>query len=133
MLRPIATERAPSAIGPYSQAIVAGEWLYCSGQIALDPKTMEWVGEGDVRAQTHQVLQNLKAVIEAGGASLEQVVKCQVFLRDMHDFAVVNEVYAEYFQSATPPARACVAVAALPKFVDVEIDAVVYLGPQTSS
>lgn len=128
MLRPVSTDQAPSAIGPYSQAIVAGDWLYCSGQIALDPTTMELVGEGDVRVQARQVLSNLQAVIVAAGASLRQVVKCQVFLRDMHDFAAVNEIYGEFFDGPTPPARACVAVAALPKFVDVEIDAVVYLG-----
>ncbi len=128
MLRPVSTDQAPRAIGPYSQAIVAGDWLYCSGQIALDPTTMELVGEGDVRVQARQVLNNLQAVIVAAGASLAQVVKCQVFLRDMHDFAAVNEIYGEFFDSPTPPARACVAVAALPKFVDVEIDAVVYLG-----
>lgn len=128
MLRPVSTDQAPSAIGPYSQAIVAGDWLYCSGQIALDPTTMELVGEGDVRVQARQVLSNLQAVIVAAGASLEQVVKCQVFLRDMHDFAAVNKIYGEFFDGPTPPARACVAVAALPKFVDVEIDAVVYLG-----
>ena len=128
MLKRIATDQAPGAIGPYSQAIAAGGWLYCSGQIALDPASMELVGEGDVQAQARQALDNLRGVIEAAGGTLEQVVKCQVFLKDMHDFAAVNEVYAEYFTGDTPPARACVAVAALPKFVDVEIDAVVYLG-----
>ena len=128
MLKRVATDLAPGAIGPYSQAIKAGGWLYCSGQIALDPATMELVGQGDVRAQTRQVLENLRAVLRAGGASVYAVVKCQVFLKSMADFAAVNGVYAEFFDGDTPPARACVEVAGLPKGVDVEIDAVAFLG-----
>lgn len=128
MLLPISTDQAPAALGPYSQAIKAGDWLYCSGQIPLDPATMELVGEGDVQAQTRQVLVNLKAVLKAANSSLSKVVKCQVFIKDMNDFAAINEIYAEFFTGDTPPARACVEVARLPKDVLVEIDCVAYLG-----
>ncbi|MCB9906500.1 MAG: RidA family protein [Planctomycetes bacterium] len=127
MLERISTDQAPGAIGPYSQAIRAGGLLHCSGQIPLDPATMQIVGHGDVKAQTHRVLQNLKAVLEAGGASLQTVVKCQVYLKDMNDFGAVNEVYGEYFQGDCPPARACVQVARLPRNVDVEIDCIALL------
>ena len=128
MLQRINTDQAPAAIGPYSQAIQAGGWLYCSGQIPLDPSTMELVGEGDVKAQTRQALVNLQGVLTAAGTTLKSAVKCQVFLKDMGDFAAVNEVYAEFFQGDTPPARACVEVARLPKDVMVEIDCVAFLG-----
>jgi reactive intermediate/imine deaminase len=128
MLNRISTAQAPAAIGPYSQAIQAGGWLYCSGQIPLDPATMQIVGEGDVKAQTRQCLVNLQGVLKAAGSTLQSAVKCQVFLKDMGDFAAVNEVYAEFFQGDTPPARACVEVARLPKDVRVEIDCVAYLG-----
>lgn len=120
--RVIATDRAPSAIGPYSQAIVAGGFIFCSGQIPLDPATGQLV-EGDVAAQTHRVLQNLQGVLEFAGSSLSKVVKTSVFLRDMGDFAAMNAVYAEYFKDA-PPARATVQAARLPKDVAVEIDCV---------
>lgn len=118
----IHTDRAPQAIGPYSQATVVDGWVYCSGQIALDPATGELV-EGDVAAQTDQVLENLARVLEAAGASLRSVVKTTVFLSDMHEFAAMNEVYARHF-GAHRPARAAVEAAALPKFVDVEIECV---------
>ncbi len=128
MLKSINTNDAPAALGPYSQAIQAGDWLYVSGQIPFDPTTMELVGDGDIKAQTHQSLANLQAVVVAAGITLEQVVKCQVFLKDMGDFTKVNEVYAEFFTGDTPPARACVEVARLPKDVMVEIDCVAFIG-----
>lgn len=120
----ISTERAPAAIGPYSQAIRAGVLLFCSGQIPLDPTSGQLVGGDDVAAQTRQSMNNLAAVLKAGGASFASVVKCTIFLEDMGDFAVVNEVYASYFEGLEPPARACVAVRTLPKNVKVEIDAI---------
>ena len=119
----IETTGAPAAIGPYSQATVAqGRTVYCSGQIALNPSTQELVS-GDIQAETDQVLKNLTAVLEAAGATLDDVVKTTVFLADMSDYGAVNEVYARYF-SASRPARAAVAVAGLPKGVRVEIDAI---------
>ena len=118
----IHTGQAPEAIGPYSQATVVDGWVYCSGQIALDPATMELV-EGDIAVQTDQVLTNLARVLEAAGASLQTVVKTTVFLSDMNDFAAMNEVYARHFGDHRP-ARAAVEAAALPKFVDVEIECV---------
>ncbi len=119
----IASDRAPGAIGPYSQAIRAGNLLFCSGQIALDPATGALVGGDDVAAQTRQVMANLGAVLEAGGAGFAGVVKTTIFLADMNDFPLVNEVYAG-FVGTPPPARATVQVARLPKDVKVEIDAV---------
>lgn len=121
-LRTIETPHAPAAIGPYSQAVVSDGWIFCSGQIPLDPATMELVG-GDVAAQTEQVLRNLKAVLEAAGGSLSSVVKTTVFLSDMGHFAAMNEVYARYFTDRRP-ARAAVAVRTLPKNVDVEIECI---------
>ena len=118
----ISTENAPAAIGPYSQATVANGVVYCSGQIALDPATGE-LSTGDVTAQTRLVLKNLNAVLEAAGARPDSVLKCQVFLKSMDDFAAMNAVYAEYF-GAHRPARAAVEVARLPKDVLVEIDAI---------
>lgn len=118
----IHTDGAPKAIGPYSQAIIGGGWLFCSGQIPLDPATMEIV-QGGVADQTRRVLLNLKAVLEAGGTSLEKVVKTTVFLRDMNDFAEMNAAYAEFF-AEKPPARATVQVARLPKDAAVEIDCI---------
>lgn len=121
----ISTSEAPAAIGPYSQAIRAGDFLYCSGQIPLDPTTGT-ITEGGITAQAHQVLQNLGAVLRAAGVSYDRVVKTTVYLADMGDFAEVNEVYAGYF-SAPAPARATIQAAALPKNVRVEIDVVAYL------
>ena len=118
----IATSSAPAAIGPYSQAIAAGNLVFASGQIALDPASGQLL-QGDVREQTRRVLENLKAVLSAAGSSLEQVVKTTVFLTRMADFAAMNEVYAEYF-SQTPPARSTIAVAELPRGAQVEIEAV---------
>ena len=119
----VSTDAAPGAIGPYSQAVRAGDFLFCSGQIALDPASGSLVGEGDVAAQTRRVMDNLEAVLTAGGASFASVVKTTIFLADMNDFGVVNTVYGERFPS-DPPARATVEVSRLPKDVLVEIDAV---------
>ncbi len=116
------SDNAPKAIGPYSQAILANPLLFCSGQIPLDPKTGELV-PGDVRAQTRQVMENLGAVLTAGGASYASVVKTTIYLADLKDFAAVNEVYGSYFKEAAP-ARATVQVAGLPRGALVEIDAV---------
>lgn len=121
----IATERAPRAIGPYSQAIRAGTMLFASGQIPIDPATGEFVA-GGVSEQTEQVIQNLSAVLEAAGASLNQVVKTTVFLSDMNDFTAMNEVYGRFF-GAYPPARATVQAARLPRDAKVEIDAIAVL------
>jgi len=116
----VSSEKAPKAIGPYSQAIVAGDLVFTSGQIPLDPKTQQIV-EGDVRAQAERVMENLAAVLSAAGASFATVVKATIFLADLNDFAAVNEVYGKRFPSA-PPARSTVQVAALPRGVRVEID-----------
>ncbi len=118
----VSTPDAPAAIGPYSQAVVHGGLVHCSGQVALDPTSGEIVA-GGVAAQADRALRNLAAVLEAAGSSLGQVLKCNVYLVDMADFAVVNEVYASHYASHRP-ARACVAVAALPKGALVEIDCV---------
>ena len=120
------TENAPAAIGVYSQAVRAGNTVYMSGQIPLDPATMTVVGGGDFRAETHQVFKNLRAVAEAAGGSLDNVVKLNAYLTDLSNFAVFNEVMAEYF-SAPFPARAAVGVASLPKGVQVEAEAVLSL------
>ena len=116
------SDKAPAAIGPYSQAIKWGNMLFTSGQIPLDPASGRVV-EGGIKAQTKQALENLKQVLIAGGASLENVVKTTCFLDNMNDFAQFNEVYAEYFKNS-PPARSCVAVDRLPKDVLVEIEAI---------
>ncbi len=116
----ISTEKGPKAIGPYSQAIKAGGFVFISGQVAFDPATSQIV-EGDVARQTARVLDNLKAIAEAAGTSLDKAVKATVYLKDMGEFAAMNEVYAKYF-AANPPARATVEVARLPRDVRVEID-----------
>jgi 2-iminobutanoate/2-iminopropanoate deaminase len=121
----IQTENAPAAIGPYSQAIKAGEFVFVSGQIPIDPKTGEFVA-GGIAEQTKQVLTNLAAVLEAAGSGLDRVVKTTVFLADMKEFPGMNEVYATFF-SAPPPARATVAAAGLPRDARVEIEAVALL------
>ena len=118
----VTTDNAPKAIGPYSQAVVVDGWVYCSGQIALDPATGQVV-VGDVAAQTERVLKNMAAVLEAAGASLASVVKTTVFLADMADFAAMNEVYGKHFGSHRP-ARSTVAAAGLPRSVRIEIDCV---------
>jgi 2-iminobutanoate/2-iminopropanoate deaminase len=120
------TDGAPAAIGPYSQAIVSGGFIFTAGQIGLDPATMEFV-EGGVEQQAHRVLTNLKAVLEAGGSSMKNVVKTTMYLADMADFVAVNEIYAQYFVEPFP-ARSAVQVAKLPKGALVEIDAIARLG-----
>lgn len=124
MLKKISTNRAPSAIGPYSQALVCGNMLYTSGQIPLDPESGAMV-EGDIKAQAERVMKNLSAVLEAAGTGFDNVVKTTCFLADMADFAVFNQVYSAYITSA--PARSCVAVKDLPKgaLVEVELIAVI--------
>jgi len=125
-LQPILTEDAPAPIGPYSQAIRAGKYLFCSGQVALDPATGNLVGD-DAPAQARQAMKNLAAVLKAGGASFANVVKTTIFLIDMNDFAEVNKVYGEAFPQ-NPPARSTVAVAGLPKGARVEIEVIARLG-----
>ncbi len=121
----IATDGAPKAIGPYSQAISAGDFLFCSGQIPLDPATGEMVGAGDVRAQAKRVMENLQAVLVAAGLDFKHVVKTTIYLADLADFAAVNEIYGG-FLADPPPARATVQVAGLPKGARVEIDAIAF-------
>ena len=118
----ISTDQAPGAIGPYSQAVKIGEMVFVSGQIPLDPLSGDLI-EGDIKAQTRQVLKNVNAVLSAAGTSLDKVVKTTVFITNMNDFPLMNEVYAEFF-TAMPPARACVEVSRLPKDVLVEVEAV---------
>lgn len=120
----IATDKAPAAIGPYSQGVKAGNLLFVSGQLPLDPATGT-MPDG-IEAQTKQSLQNVKAIIEEAGGTLKDVIKCTVFLKDMNDFAGMNKVYAEYF-TENYPARAAVEVARLPKDADVEIEAIVQI------
>jgi reactive intermediate/imine deaminase len=118
----IETDRAPAAIGPYCQAVAVGQWVYCSGQLALDPNDDQMVGDGDIEAETRQVLNNLDAVLEEAGASRGDVVKATVYLADMGEFSKMNQIYAQFFEGLVPPARATVQVAALPKGAKVEID-----------
>ena len=124
----ITTAAAPAPVGPYNQAVKAGDWLYCSGQIPFDPANGSMVGDGDVEAATRQVLTNLPAVLEAAWTDASRVVRTTVFLSDLNDFQRVNALYAEVFCTGVSPARACVQVAALPKGAKVEIDCVAYLG-----
>ena len=121
----VLTDRGPKPIGPYSQAIKAGGFLFASGQVALDPATNEFV-TGDVAQQTERALENVKGILEAAGCSLHKVVKTTVFLKNMNDFAAMNAVYAKYFSSA-PPARSTVEVARLPKDALVEIEVIATL------
>ena len=118
----IQTKNAPAAIGPYSQAVRHGSWIFCSGQVPIDPDTGALV-PGDIRQQTKQVMKNLDAVLKEGGAGFEHVVKTTIYLANLADFAAVNEIYAEAFPQ-NPPARATVQVAALPLRARVEIDAI---------
>lgn len=121
-MQAIATEKAPAAIGPYSQAVVAGSLLFCSGQIALDPATGEMVS-GTVAEETERVMQNLQGVLAAAGTDFSRVLKTTIYLTDMADFPVVNQVYGGYFLQ-TKPARATVGVAALPRGARVEVEAI---------
>jgi len=122
MKKIISTTNAPAAIGPYSQATVYNQILYVSGQLPINPATGELI-TGDISAQTHQVMQNLSAIVDAAGSRMENILKCTILLTDMADFTAVNEAYATYFPKE-PPARICYQVVALPKGADVEIDAV---------
>ncbi len=125
MREPVSTDKAPGAVGPYSQAVKAGDTVWVSGQVALDPQSGELVSE-DVAEQARQVLQNLAAILDAAGSGMHQVIRTTVYLTDMNDFASVNAVYAEAFREPFP-ARACVEVSRLPKDVRVEIDAIALL------
>ena len=122
----ISTDAAPQAIGPYSQAVRSDGFLFCSGQVPLDPGTGELVKQ-DVTGQARRCLENLAAVCEAAGATLADAVRLTVYLVDMGDFARVNDVYAEFFEGGDPPARVAIGVAALPKGADIEVDAIVAL------
>lgn len=125
MKKIIHTSEAPDAIGPYSQAVVHNDIVYCSGQIGLDPETMEFVGN-DVATQAEQVMKNLQAVLEEAGSGFEKVIKCGIYLDDMDNFATVNEIYGRYFDKQ-PPARETVAVKTLPKNCKVEIGCTAYI------
>jgi 2-iminobutanoate/2-iminopropanoate deaminase len=120
MKKIVNTTKAPDPIGPYNQAVLVKDTLYISGQIALDPSTGELV-KGDVKTETKQALENLKAILEAADMTFENVVKTSIFIKDMHQFSQINEVYSTYFDPETAPARETVEVANLPKFVNVEI------------
>lgn len=117
------TEKAPSPVGPYNQSILAGNTLYLSGQIALDPATGDLV-QSSIEDETHQVMKNLSAVLENAGLTFEDVVKCTVFVKNMQNYGRINKVYASYFNDDTAPVRALVEVSALPKYVNVEISAI---------
>ena len=127
-LEPIETKFAPKPVGPYNQAVLVENWLYCSGQIALDPSTGEMVGNGNIEEETKQVLRNLIAVIEAAGGKSSNVIRTTIYLTDLNDFAKVNAIYAETFSETARPARACVEVSNLPKGGKVEIDCIAWLG-----
>ncbi len=123
MKKIIQTNQAPAPIGPYNQAIAFGNMLFTSGQIALDPKTMDLV-VSNIAAETTQVMQNLKAVVEAGKMTMENIVKTTIFIADMNDFGAINKIYGSYFNEETAPARETVQVARLPRNVNVEISAI---------
>jgi 2-iminobutanoate/2-iminopropanoate deaminase len=125
MKKIIHTSDAPEAIGPYSQAVVHNDVVYCSGQIGLVPESMEFAGD-DVESQTKQVMKNLKAVLDEAGSGFDKVIKCSIFLDDMDDFGTVNEIYGSYFDEE-PPARETVAVQTLPKNCKVEISCTAYV------
>jgi 2-iminobutanoate/2-iminopropanoate deaminase len=125
-MKTINTQNAPAAVGPYSQAISVGGFLFVSGQIPLDPKTQKIVS-GGIKEQTKQSLKNLEAIVKEAGLSLKDIVRCGIFIKDMNDFAAVNEIYAEFF-SEHKPARACVEVSRLPKDALIEIEAIGYAG-----
>ena len=123
----IKTSNAPEPVGPYNQAIKAGKFIYCSGQIAIDPVSNEINCLGNIEKETTQVLKNLLAVLSAGGAKAEDVIKTTIYLTDLKNFQTVNKIYSDFFDVETPPARACVEVSSLPKGVLIEIDCIAYL------
>jgi len=127
----IQTEKAPKAIGPYSQAIQAGPFVFLSGQIPINPGTGELIG-GDIRQQARQVLENLKQILESQGLAMQDVVKTTIFLKDMEHFHQVNEIYATYFPTS-PPARSTIEIARLPRNVDIEIEAIALSGREEES
>ncbi|WP_269622578.1 RidA family protein [Prochlorococcus marinus] len=123
----IQTNSAPAPVGPYNQAVLVNGWLYCSGQIALDPSTGEMLGNGNIEEETNQVLNNLFAVLKASGAKSSNVVRTTIYLTNLKDFNKVNKIYSNYFEEGVSPARACVEVSALPKGALVEIDCVAWI------
>ena len=125
----IETTSAPSPVGPYSQAVLTNGWLFCSGQIALNPSTGLMVGDGNIEKETYQVLKNLQAVLSSAQAKPSDVVKTTIYLKDLSDFTKVNEIYSEVFENVISPARACVEVAGLPKGALVEIDCIALINP----
>ena len=127
-LEPIETKFAPTPVGPYNQAVLVENWLYCSGQIALDPETGKMIGEGNIEEETRQVLKNLMAVVEAAGGENSNVIRTTIYLTDLNNFTKVNQIYAETFDSKVSPARACVEVSNLPKGGKIEIDCIAWLG-----
>ena len=127
-IKPIETKLAPEPVGPYNQAVLVENWLYCSGQIALDPLTGVMVGNGNIEEETTQVLKNLMAVVEAAGGKSSNVIRTTIYLTDLNDFAKVNAIYAEIFSETVSPARACVEVSSLPKGGKIEIDCIAWLG-----
>ena len=127
-LKPIETKFAPKPVGPYNQAVLVENWLYCSGQIALDPETGEMIGNRNIEKETRQVLKNLIAVVEAAGGENSNVIRTTIYLTDLNDFEKVNQIYSEVFNNKVSPARACVEVSNLPKGGKIEIDCIAWLG-----
>ena len=127
-IEPIETNSAPKPVGPYNQAVLVENWLYCSGQIALDPSTGVMIGNGNIEEETRQVLKNLMSVVEAAGGKNSNVVRTTIYLTDLNDFAKVNAIYAETFGGSASPARACVEVSNLPKGGKIEVDCIAWLG-----
>ena len=127
LAKAIKTESAPDPVGPYNQAIFIENWLFCSGQIALDPSTGNMVGNGNIKEETRQVLKNLLAVIKAAGGESSNVIKTTIYLTDLNDFVTVNKIYSETFSNMTSPARACVEVSNLPKGGKIEIDCIAFI------
>ena len=126
-IEPIETNFAPKPVGPYNQAVLVENWLYCSGQIALDPSTGTMIGNGNIEEEAKQVLKNLLAVVEAAGGKSSNVIRTTIYLTDLNDFAKVNAIYSETFNKSVSPARACVEVSSLPKGGKIEIDCVAWL------
>ena len=127
-IEPIETNSAPKPVGPYNQAVLVENWLYCSGQIALDPSTGVMIGNANIEEETKQVLKNLMAVVEAAGGESSNVIRTTIYLTDLNDFAKVNAIYAETFGGSASPARACVEVSNLPKGGKIEVDCIAWLG-----